>query len=62
MKIKQFHKPFIKSLLIIGVVTIVAMVSSHYIVEKLYFRYYKTPSFTSEKFQYEGKNGFGERL
>lgn len=62
MKTSEFHEPFIKSLLIIAIVTAVAMVSSHYIVEKLYFKYYKNPSFTSENFQYDSKIGFDERL
>jgi hypothetical protein len=62
MKTNEFHKPFIKSLLVIAIVTVVAMISSHYIIEKLYFKYYKTPSFTSENFQYDGKIGFDERL
>jgi hypothetical protein len=47
MKTNEFHEPFIKSLLIISIVTVVAMVSSHYFIDRLYSKYYKTPVFTS---------------
>ncbi len=33
---KEFHKPFIKSLLIVALATVFAMVSSHYIVGYYY--------------------------
>jgi hypothetical protein len=41
---KEFHKPFIKSLLIVAIVTIFAMVSSKYVIE-----YYINHSFYPSK-------------
>lgn len=47
MKTKEFHKPFIKNLVIIMAVTMVTMISSHYVLKKLYFNNDKIPIFTS---------------
>jgi len=40
----EFHKPFIKSLILVAIVTIFAMVSSKYVVE-----YYGNYSFSHQK-------------
>jgi hypothetical protein len=44
---EDFHKPFIKSLVIVGLVTIFAMVSSHYLVDYYFSTYKNTPIYTS---------------
>jgi hypothetical protein len=44
---EEFHKPFIKSLLIVALVTVFAMVSSKYIVE-YYINHSFSPSQTLE--------------
>jgi hypothetical protein len=41
---EEFHKPFIKSLIIVAVVTLITMVSSKFIIE-----YYYTLSFSPPK-------------
>lgn len=49
---KEFHAPFIKSLIVIGIVTIVAMVSSKYMVQYYLnssFSPYKTIEYSSQK-------------
>jgi uncharacterized protein with PQ loop repeat len=46
----EFHKPFIKSLVTIAAVALVSWYFSGYFVQKFYFHYYKTPSFTSSEF------------
>lgn len=50
----EFHEPFIKSLIIVAVVTVFAMVSSHYIVDyysKMNFSPLKTIEYSSQKSQ-----------
>jgi hypothetical protein len=52
----EFHKPFIKSLILVAVVTVFAMVSSKYIVEYYInqsFYPYKTIEYSSQKSQGE---------
>jgi hypothetical protein len=52
----EFHKPFIKSLLIVAVFTIFAMVSSKYIIEYYInhsFYPHKTIEYSSQKSQDE---------
>lgn len=44
MSQKEFHKPFIKSLLIVAIFTVFTMISSKYIVE-----YYMNHSFYPQK-------------
>ena len=44
---EDFHKPFIKSLLIVALFTIFAMVSSRYVVDYYYSVYKNTPVYTS---------------
>lgn len=45
----DFHVPFIKSLIIVGIITIFAMISSHYLVDYYYSRY----NFQYSSSQYE---------
>lgn len=49
MKNNEFHIPFIHSMIIIGAVTLVAMASSRYFVEKYLYKNVSTPIFTSAK-------------
>ena len=44
---EDFHKPFIKSLVIVGLVTIFAMVSSRYVVDYYYSLYKNHTIYTS---------------
>lgn len=44
MNYEDFHKPFLKSLIIVALVTIFTMVSSHYMIE-----YYMNDSIKSQK-------------
>ena len=48
---KEFHIPFIKNLVFIGLVTIVSMFSIHYFVEYLYLSYLPSPIYTSQESQ-----------
>ena len=48
----EFHKPFIKSLVLIAVVTIFAMVSSHYIVNYYENLSLKTIEYSSHNSQF----------
>jgi hypothetical protein len=52
--INEFHKPFIKSLIIVALVTVFAMVSSKYIIEYYInhsFYPHKTIEYSSQKSQ-----------
>lgn len=44
---EDFHKPFIKSLLIVAIVTAFAMVSSRYVVDYYYSVYKNNTVYTS---------------
>lgn len=46
---EDFHKPFLKSLVIIAVATIVFMISSNYVVKYLMQPYGQSHSFTNQK-------------
>ena len=48
----EFHKPFIKSLVLIAIVTMFAMVSSRYILNFHSDTYYKTLEYSSQKSQF----------
>lgn len=52
MKNDDFHQPFIKSLALIAIVTVVSMIFSHYLVDYYSSHTLKSPSFTSQKSQY----------
>ena len=63
MMTEEFHKPFIKSLIIVAVFTLIAMFSSKYIVEIYASSLYspqKTPEYSSQKSQIEQQSSFGE--
>jgi len=60
---KEFHKPFIKSLIIVAVVTLVTMVSSKFMIEYYYslsFLPHKTPGYPSQKSQEQVYSSFVE--
>jgi hypothetical protein len=48
----DFHKSFIKSMVLCGIVTLVSMYFSRLIVEHYMGASINTPSFTSQKSQY----------
>jgi len=52
---EDFHKPFIKSLLIVAIVTVFAMVSSRYVVDYYYSLYKNTSVYTSASPEKAGK-------
>lgn len=47
----EFHKPFIKSLLIVAAVTIFTMISSRYLINYYSNLSYKTLEYSSQKSQ-----------
>lgn len=55
MKNTEFHIPFIHSMVIIGAVTLVAMASSRYFVEKYFYPRVSTPVFTSAPPEFTNK-------
>jgi hypothetical protein len=48
-KIENFSQSFIKELTFIAVVTILTMVSSKYLIHKIYNSYSKPPVYTSQQ-------------
>jgi hypothetical protein len=48
----EFHKPFLKSLVIISLVTVVAMISSHYLVSFYSNTHQKTLEYSSQNSQF----------
>jgi multisubunit Na+/H+ antiporter MnhC subunit len=48
----EFHKPFIKSLVLIAIVTVFAMVSSRYLISFHSDIHYKTLEYSSQKSQF----------
>jgi hypothetical protein len=59
----EFHKPFIKSLIVVAVVTLVTMVSSKFIIEYYYnlsFLPHKSPGYPSQKSQEQVYSSFVE--
>lgn len=48
----EFHKPFIKSLVLIAIVTVFAMVSSRYLLNFHSDIYHKTLEYSSQKSQF----------
>ena len=55
MKTDEFHKPFIKSLVIIAIVTMFAMVLSDKLVNYYSSKTYNTHTFTSQNSYNEAK-------
>lgn len=51
MKTQEIHKPFIKSLVFLGLVTLVSMVSARILIENYMSKKQSTPIFTSQKSQ-----------
>jgi hypothetical protein len=51
MKNTEFHKPFIKNLVFIGLVTIVSMVSVHYFIHNMFIGPSNSLEYTSQKSQ-----------
>ena len=47
MKNDEFHVPFIKSLMVVAVVTIVSMAFAHHYIPKLYDSYQDSQEYTS---------------
>lgn len=46
---EEFHKPFIKGLIVVAMVTLFSMVSSRLVIDYYINLSYKTPIFTSQK-------------
>jgi hypothetical protein len=53
---EDFHKPFIKSMIIIGLVTLVSMVASHYLIQYYYSFYVNSTVFTSAPSEFSSDN------
>ena len=53
----EFHKPFIKNLVLIAIVTMFAMVSSHYIVNYYSNIPHETLEYSSNKSQFNSVYG-----
>lgn len=47
----EFHQSFIKSLVLVAIVTIISMVSARYIVSSILSKHTTTPTFTIQKSQ-----------
>jgi hypothetical protein len=47
MMTEDFHKPFIKSMIVIGLVTVVSMVFSRYLIQYYYSFHINSTIFTS---------------
>lgn len=48
-KFEEFHVPFIKNLAFIGLVTIVSMITTRFLLINYMGSYLKTPEYTSSK-------------
>lgn len=53
----DFKRGFFLELVFVGLVTVVAMVSTHILIPKLYSTIEKTPEYTSQKSQNETNAG-----
>jgi hypothetical protein len=49
LKFKEFHVPFIKNLIFVGLVTIVSMITARFLLVNYINPYLKTPEYTSSK-------------
>jgi hypothetical protein len=49
MKINEFHEPFIKSLILVAIVTVFTMASTKYLVKYYLSPYTNTTVFTSDQ-------------
>ena len=52
---RDFHVPFIQGLVVVGLVTIVSMISARYLVEYSLSNHLSTPVYTSQEFQSQAK-------
>lgn len=52
---RDFHVPFIQGLVIVGLVTIVSMISARYLVEYTISHNINTPVYTSQESQISSK-------
>ena len=52
MKTDEFHKPFIKALTLVAIVTVFTMISTKYLVRYYLEPYTNTTIFTSDNFQF----------
>lgn len=57
MKNDEFHVPFIKSLVLIALVTLVTMTLSHYYIPKFYDSYQNSHEYTSSPSYNSAKAG-----
>lgn len=48
-KIEEFHVPFIKNLVFIGLITLVSMVSVHYFIQNTMSYPSESPQYTSDR-------------
>jgi hypothetical protein len=48
-KIEEFHVPFIKNLVFIGILTLVSMVSVHYFIQNTMSTSSESPQYTSDR-------------
>ena len=48
-KIEEFHVPFIKNLVFIGVLTLVSMISVHYFIQNTMSNPSESPQYTSDR-------------
>lgn len=55
MKNNEFHKPFLKSLMLIACVTIVSMILAHHYIPKFYNTYLNSQEYSSYKSYNEAK-------
>jgi hypothetical protein len=51
VKTEEFHKPFIKSLVAVGLVTLVSMISTRYFVKYIIYNHYQSHQYTSQDSQ-----------
>lgn len=52
-KIAEYHESFIKSLILVGLVTLVSMVSAKYIVRYIISTHYQTHEYTIQESQFK---------
>lgn len=57
MKNDEFHIPFLHSLVIVAVVTVVSMVSAHFFIHNSFSTPYDSPQYTSSGSYSEAKAG-----
>lgn len=48
-KFEEFHVPFIKNLVFIGIITLVSMLSTHYFIQNIMSNPSESPQYTSDR-------------